>query len=213
MIHYVIVNSRGEIFQAGSKAPEVFNRLLVPAGHSIHRTQGPIDPETHFWKNGIKRRPERPNPWAVFDTDIEQWIDPADLKQAKIESISKVNNEAGRARTVFATDIAFQGELYEEKRKEAQRYLDTSPEPFELSKAEWPFLKQEVGRSAPTARDLCQVWLHMGDFWVQKLAGIEGIRTEAIENIESAKTIDEMEEIVTTSVASFKDITTPNSKS
>ena len=54
----------------------------------------------------------------------------------------------------------------------------------------YPLIAAEVGVTAPTARELAQVWVNVSVYWRSIAARIEGVRMRAIARIEAAPDAD-----------------------
>jgi hypothetical protein len=81
------------------------------------------------------------------------------LAKAKSDAIATVNEEVGRARLPYLTDIPGQQAIYTEKAAEAVAYVAMNPAPETL--VDFPLMAAEVMITAPSPWQLAQVWLNM----------------------------------------------------
>jgi hypothetical protein len=111
-----------------------------------------------------------------------------DLLALKREVVAKINARAGAARATFITVLPGQDMLYLEKRGEAVAYVAANPDPTTLGG--FPLLAAEVGPglTAPTAYQLAQIWLYMGEQWKLAAGQIETARLGAVYAVEAAAT-------------------------
>ena len=76
--------------------------------------------------------------------------------------------------------------IYIAKRAEAERWLDAG-QPAEL--ADYPYLTQEVGVTAPTTYELALLWVNLNLLWVNVLGpAIEGREQRAKATVAAAMT-------------------------
>jgi hypothetical protein len=102
-----------------------------------------------------------------------------------------INEAVGKVRTRYITDIPGQEMIYLEKRNEAFRFLSQDPEPESL--ADFPLLAAEAGITAPTARDLAELWMAQAATMVSVAASLETVRLGAISEIENSASLEEAE--------------------
>lgn len=191
MIHYILTAPDGQIVQAGSKTEASRDGLSVPDGLAFHSIDAPIDPALYYWKDGLRVLPAKPNKWCVFDIASEAWIEPQSLVVAKATAVDLINRNAGRVRATFGTDIPFQQALYERKLEEAKRYTALPIVPSLLH--DFPLIANEVGVTAPTAAELCQIWLNLNAYWQGKMDAIESVRMRRVKDVEGAANTSEIE--------------------
>lgn len=136
--------------------------------------------------------PPNPGAWATWDLASETWQDRRseqeradDLAAAKRERIDHVNRMIGHLRQGHITSLPGQEGIYLDKEREARAYLAESPEPANLT--DYPFLAAEAGITARTAYELAQVWVNMAAMWRRAGAALEGLRINAIAQIEAAE--------------------------
>lgn len=121
----------------------------------------------------------------------------AALAEAKLQALARVTAAVQSVRLRLITPLAGQDAIYTEKQAEAVRYLSTSPEPATLDA--FPFLRAEVGITAPSARDLAQVWLNMAHLFALVGSATEGARKAT----EAALAVARDEEAVAQAEAAF----------
>lgn len=203
MRHYIKTTSDGMILEAGTVQDDVFDYLTDSANLTVREVSAPVDPQQSFWDGTeVRDLPAKPFPWSVFDTVSETWGEPAgneELARLKALAVHKINRQIGRTRTHFAAFIEFQDSLYSEKQSEARDYLAATPEPSDLS--QFVLMAKEVGKTAPTAQQLAQIWLNKRHMWVAVLADIEGIRADRFIEIDAATTATEIETTVAAALA------------
>lgn len=199
MIRYVVVEgTTGRIDKFGVKSPGSFPYMVVEEGYSIHQVEDEISDEDHvYWKDGLRFAPPKPNTWSEFDIPSDTWVDPFDLEKAKASHIKKVNDEIGRIRTRFITDLPGQGEIYQRKLKTAQDYLSFDPHP-PATLDDFPALQAEVGLTADTPQQLAQIWLNMAYAWESIADTLETARLTAKANLDAATTLAEIETVMNT---------------
>jgi hypothetical protein len=94
-----------------------------------------------------------------------------DLARLRALAEVRISTAAKAARARYAT--SGKEAVYLEKRNEGLRWLEDG-QPDDL--AGYPWIRHEVGSTAPTAWHLVQVWIGLDDFWVRtKAPQIEGI--------------------------------------
>jgi hypothetical protein len=114
------------------------------------------------------------------------------LEQDRVAAVGKANAQIGRIRTRFITALPGQDLIYKAKEDEARAYL-AAGEPEDLDG--FPFLAAEVGVLAPTAGQVAQIWLNLGDHWRAIAASLEGLRMAAVNALAAARSDDEMAQI------------------
>ncbi|MEN9059991.1 hypothetical protein [Ponticoccus litoralis] len=118
------------------------------------------------------------------------------LVAARLDAVTAINEAVGAKRQNFITEIPGQQMIYQAKEAEARAYVALDPEPANLEP--FPLISAEIGITAPTARELAQVWLHMGDMWRATAATLEGIRLTAIGAVGNAGSTAEIDLAVAT---------------
>ncbi len=94
-----------------------------------------------------------------------------DLAGLRAEAEARIVAAAKAARGRYATPG--KEAVYLQKLDEGRRWLDAG-QPEDLT--DYPWIRHEVGSTAPTAGALVQIWLHLNEFWVRtKAPEIEGI--------------------------------------
>lgn len=137
---------------------------------------------------------------TVFRRDQDQIAvrQAADLQAAKIQAVAAINAEAGLTRQKYITTLPGQDMIYIAKEREALAYLATPPDVSLGDLSAYPMLAAEVGLTAPTARELAQVWANVSFYWRGIAAQIEGSRMRAIAGIENCKDTDQIAAIRST---------------
>ena len=115
-----------------------------------------------------------------------------DLGPLRLAAVAKIVELARRNREKHITPG--KDGVYVMKRDEAIRWL-AAGEPEDLS--DFPFMAEEVGKTAPDVYQLAQIWLNRNDF-VATYAGprIEGREVSAKLAIEAATTPAEIDAVV-----------------
>jgi hypothetical protein len=108
----------------------------------------------------------------------------------------------GDARKKYITHIPGQDALYQAKKDTALRYLAENPEPSLLDG--YYLIKKEVGKTAPTAYELCQLWLNMNQMWEMIAGDLEYIRVPTNTAIENANSRSEIDSLVNQAEADIK---------
>jgi hypothetical protein len=116
------------------------------------------------------------------------------LEWLKVQALDRVNQMIGDVRKKYITHIPGQDALYQAKKDTALRYLAQDPEPSSLD--EYYLIKKEVGKTAPTAYELCQLWLNMNELWETIAGDLEDIRIPTNSAIELASSRDEIDQLV-----------------
>jgi hypothetical protein len=94
-----------------------------------------------------------------------------DLVPLRLLAEAGIATAAKTARARYATPG--KEAVYVEKRSEGLRWLENG-QPDDL--AGYPWIRHEVGSTAPTAWHLVQIWIGLDDFWARtKAPQIEGI--------------------------------------
>ena len=132
-----------------------------------------------------------PRPWLGSKTTIIRGTGSPELAaqaltRTKTIARARINDAIGTVRLKYVTDIPGQQTIYTEKQAEARSYLTTVPAPATL--ADYPLLAAEVGVTAPTARQLAQVWANKAVLFKQVAAITEKLRMQAAFAIEAAPT-------------------------
>jgi hypothetical protein len=118
------------------------------------------------------------------------------LEPIKAAYLERIRQAIADVRVNFITDIVGQDSIYKAKRDEAARYIaDPAPD-----LANYPFIKWEIGLTAPTGYELAQTWLYMNESLEPIAAQLENIRLTATYVIEAAST----EEEITSAYAVFE---------
>lgn len=131
------------------------------------------------------------------------------LRSSNAEQI--IEAKASEVRARFATPGKHT--IYAEKRTEAQRYIDainSNKPPEDLKK--FPYLAREVGISAPTPLDLANLWIMMDQAWSQVSPLIEELSIAGKAAVKSAKSQDEIDAIVRSTVDQLDTIGEPAPK-
>lgn len=133
--------------------------------------------------------------WHVVDGGLTQM----DLAPAKLIAVGRVNTIIGDIRSKFITVIPGQEGVYGSKEVEARDFLaDADPD-----MANYPFLVNEIGDTAPDAYQLAQIWLYMAAAWRSVAAPLEGVRVRTINAVNAATTQGEIDGILAAISASL----------
>jgi len=106
-----------------------------------------------------------------------------------------IDRKADEVRARFATPGKHV--IYDKKLQEAQRYIEainSNRPPTDLKK--FPYLRKEVGLTAPTPLELANLWIAMNDSWDEVSPLIEEISLRGKYAVKSAKSQDEIDEIL-----------------
>lgn len=107
----------------------------------------------------------------------------------------RIDEKADEVRARFATPGKHV--IYDKKLQEAQRYIEainSNKPPTDLKK--FPYLRKEVGLTAPTPLELANLWIAMNESWDQVSPLIEEISLRGKYAVKSAKSQDEIDEIL-----------------
>ena len=118
----------------------------------------------------------------------------AELAAAKVKAIAEINLSVGKARQKYITTSPGQEMIYLAKEREALAYL---PNPTD-DLSTYPMLEAEIGVTAPTARELAQLWANVSVQWRAIAARIEGTRMRSIAQIENCADPDDLNAILAT---------------
>jgi hypothetical protein len=113
----------------------------------------------------------------------------------RTKATDKVDGKSDEVRARFATPGKHV--IYDKKLQEALRYVDainSNKPPADLKK--FPYLRKEVGLTAPTPLELANLWISLNDAWDEVSPLIEEISLRGKYAIKSAKSQDEIDEIV-----------------
>jgi hypothetical protein len=113
----------------------------------------------------------------------------------KSTATDKVDGKSEEVRARFATPGKHV--IYDKKLQEALRYVEaifSNKPPADLKK--FPYLRKEVGLTAPTPLELANLWISMNESWDEVSPLIEEISLRGKYAIKSAKSQDEIDEIV-----------------
>jgi hypothetical protein len=120
----------------------------------------------------------------------------------------KIDGKADEVRARFATPGKHV--IYDKKLQEAQRYInaiDSNNPPTDLKK--FPYLRKEVGLTAPTPLDLANLWITMNEAWDEVSPLIEEISLRGKYAVKSAKSQDEIDEILLSTLDQLDSIGEP----
>lgn len=107
----------------------------------------------------------------------------------------RIDEKADEVRARFATPGKHV--IYDKKLQEARRYVEainSNNPPTNLKK--FPYLRKEVGVTAPTPLELANLWITMNDSWDEISPLIEEISLRGKYAVKSAKSQDEIDEIL-----------------
>ena len=116
------------------------------------------------------------------------------LNRARMVTTTRINEAVDQFRKRFYTEIAGQAEIYLEKRQEALSYIQqaqTTGEPATLE--DYPFMQQELGKTAETPWQLAQIWLYMSTQFKSLGTITEGIRIAANTAVQLAPDVEQVE--------------------
>ncbi len=110
------------------------------------------------------------------------------LAEAKDSARQRLTASIRGARTAMITDLPGQDMIYLAKLTEAAAWTTAvDPDP-----ADYPLLSAEVGITAPTADELAQLWLNMGQLWRAAAAQLEALRMSTGAAIDAAETPEDV---------------------
>lgn len=115
-----------------------------------------------------------------------------ELEQRKADTIKEVNSQIGAVREEYITPIPGQEMIYSAKEEEAKAFNAITPRPTDLSG--FPFLKAEIGITAPSAQELADLWIQMAADWRTIGPLLEQLRLGTIEAVRAATTAAEIEQ-------------------
>jgi hypothetical protein len=107
----------------------------------------------------------------------------------------KIEEKSDEVRARFATPGKHV--IYDKKLQEAQRYIEainSNKPPADLKK--FPYLRKEVGLTAPTPLELANLWITMNESWDEISPLIGEISLRGKYAVKSAKSQDEIDEIL-----------------
>jgi len=116
-----------------------------------------------------------------------------DVRQGR--GTDRIDEKAEEVRARFATPGKHV--IYDKKLQEAQKYVEavnSNKPPTDLKK--FPYLRKEVGLTAPTPLELANLWIAMNESWDQVSPLIEEISLRGKYAVKSAKSQDEIDEIL-----------------
>jgi hypothetical protein len=118
------------------------------------------------------------------------------------EAEQRIEAAAAETRSRYATPGKHV--IYDRKLKEAERYLAAvaaGNTPATLNG--FPYMKREVGKTAPTAVDLANLWIAMNAAWEDVSATIEEISITAKAEARAAGTAEDIASIAGTAAAAL----------
>jgi hypothetical protein len=119
-----------------------------------------------------------------------------------------IDAKADEIRARFATPGKHT--IYDKKLQEATAYvalIDGATPPSDLSA--FPYLRSEVGLTAPTPLELAQLWIGMNQAWAQVSALIEEVSLRGKYAVNSAKDQDTINDIVAETLEELDSIGEP----
>lgn len=198
-IRFAIVNpTEGDIIRIGACSPQSLRLQTEEGFETIYPVPENVGDLTHFWNgNDFIEYPE-PQPSRHHRWIGGAWVDPRtqegldrELTQVKVKYVQLVNHHVGEIRGKFVTDIPFQDTTYGAKEKEAIAFL-ADPEPNMIN---YPYIRSEIGITAHSAYEICQIWLNMSLITHDLNAQLESIRVAFNNGINEAKSIIKVEQI------------------
>lgn len=125
------------------------------------------------------------------------------------KAAKKIESKADEIRARFATPGKHV--IYEKKYQEALKYIaaivQNAPPP-DLKK--YPYIKREVGLTAPTPLQVAQLWVSMSESLDQVAPLIEEVSLRGKYAVKSAQSQDEIDEIVLVTVDQLDSIGEPS---
>lgn len=109
----------------------------------------------------------------------------------KAMAVAQINKLIGEIRLKYITDLPGQESLYTRKYEMAVDYLSQDPAPADLS--DYYLIEREVGITAATAQELCQIWLNMNALWEVIAGNLEEARLSTHKAINDASTRAEVD--------------------
>jgi hypothetical protein len=113
----------------------------------------------------------------------------------KDHGTTRIDSKAEEVRARFATPGKHV--IYDKKLQEALKYVEavnSGKPPTDLKK--FPYLRKEVGLTAPTPLELANLWIAMNESWDAVSPLIEEISLRGKYAVKSAKSQDEIDEIL-----------------
>jgi hypothetical protein len=117
------------------------------------------------------------------------------------EAEQRIEAAAAETRSRFATPGKHV--IYDRKLKEAERYLVAVSSGSTPNINGYPYMKKEVGKTAPTAVDLANLWVMMNSAWEDVSATIEEISITAKAQARAAGTAEDIASIADTAAAAL----------
>lgn len=120
-----------------------------------------------------------------------------------------LEEKANEVRARFATPGKHV--IYDKKLQEAQRYIEamaSNKPPTDLKK--FPYLRREVGLTAPTPLELAQLWVGMNAAWDEVSPLIEEISLRGKYAVKAAKSQEEVDTIVNSTLEELDSIGEPS---
>lgn len=114
---------------------------------------------------------------------------PADLDEERRSKKQQIDAEAECVRMQFITPGSGQAMSYQEKTREAQRYLDSNGE------GEYPLLSKEVGITSGTLEGVAMLVLTMHNEWLDVGGKIVRARLLAKKQVDEASTVGDVRAI------------------
>lgn len=116
-----------------------------------------------------------------------------DIAFDRAAAVEHIRRGSAGLRGLFVTDLPGQEVIYAKKEAEAARYLsDPAPVP---DLAGYPWIRREIGSTAPTAHEVAQVIANLAAQWVEIGSAFEEIRLGAIAAAEAALTAADLDAI------------------
>lgn len=142
---------------------------------------------------------ENSDPAVLFRTALETFttinldgtVTPPGIDLVRSWAIATINTQAGDQRIRYATNIPFQGDLYQLKGKEALAY-QSDPN------GNYPILQAEAAARGVDPTDLAAEYLVNAALFPQILAAIEAVRMATITALKSAASIAQIETALAT---------------
>jgi hypothetical protein len=117
-------------------------------------------------------------------------LEAGSLEERVVLAKAELHKAIRKKRLRFVTDFPGQDAVYSAKEAEALRYLDDStPDP-----GNYVFLTQEANAVGMTMEELASLWISKGNLWRQAAAAIESARMTAKAEIDSAASVEDVDE-------------------
>jgi len=149
--------------------------------------------------------PQPQENWRYIDgqfiQDAAPAPEPVQTRQPDIEEIRKqfkdqVSVDAGKLRAAIMTNVPGQEITYLMKLDDARRYLAVQAVSGSIDPSQYPWIYYEALHTSQSMDSVVQLVTYLFQAWTMMGSQIEGIRRGAIEELNTAATIDELRAIM-----------------